>query len=68
MPRGTKLEELTLMDVLPLSLGINTSGGRFNVLIPNNTTLPFEHTKIFHNNEDDQDHALIEVYEGTLPV
>lgn len=49
------------MDVVPLSLGIKTSGGKFSVLIPKNTTIPYKHSKIYYNNEDDQTFAKIQV-------
>eukprot|EP01087_Luapelamoeba_hula_P018828 TRINITY_DN6129_c0_g1_i1.p1 TRINITY_DN6129_c0_g1~~TRINITY_DN6129_c0_g1_i1.p1 ORF type:complete len:616 (+),score=111.28 TRINITY_DN6129_c0_g1_i1:54-1901(+) len=65
--RGTRLEGLTLMDVVPLSLGIKTHGGKFSVLIPKNTTLPYKHSKIYYNNEDMQTYAKIQVYEGENP-
>jgi len=42
---GTKLQGLTLMDVTPLSLGIELIGGKMSVLISRNTTIPYSHTK-----------------------
>jgi molecular chaperone DnaK (HSP70) len=52
------------MDVTPLSLGIELVGGKMSVLIPRNTTVPYEHTRTYYNNEDDQTHAVVEVFEG----
>jgi len=49
------------MDVVPLSLGIKTHGGKFSVLIPKNTTIPYKHSKIYFNNEDGQTFAKIQV-------
>ena len=52
------------MDVTPLSLGIELVGGKMSVLIPRNTTVPYAHTRAYYNNEDDQTHAVVEVFEG----
>lgn len=52
------------MDVTPLSLGIELVGGKMSVMIPRNTTIPYMHTRVYYNNEDDQTHAVVEVFEG----
>ena len=61
---GTKLSGLTLLDVTPLSLGIELHNGKMSVIIPRNTSIPYRHTKTYYNNEDDQEEAIIEVFEG----
>lgn len=59
-----KLVEITLMDVTPMSLGIELVGGKMSTLIPRNTTIPYSHTKVYKNDEDYQRKAYIEVFEG----
>ena len=59
-----KLAEITLMDVTPMSLGIELAGGKMSVLISRNTTIPYSHTRVYKNNEDYQRKAVIEVFEG----
>lgn len=58
------LAEITLMDVTPMSLGIELVGGKMSVLIPRNTTIPYSHTRIYKNDKDYQRKVLIEVFEG----
>lgn len=41
-----KLSGITLMDVIPMSLGIELVGSRMSVLVPRNTTIPYSHTKV----------------------
>ena len=53
-----------LLDVSPLSLGLETDNGKMTVLIPRNTPLPTEKTETFTTLYDNQDIVLIEVYEG----
>eukprot|EP01121_Diplochlamys_sp_Union-15-3_P022037 TRINITY_DN9257_c0_g1_i1.p1 TRINITY_DN9257_c0_g1~~TRINITY_DN9257_c0_g1_i1.p1 ORF type:complete len:617 (+),score=124.06 TRINITY_DN9257_c0_g1_i1:113-1852(+) len=62
--QGTKLANLTLMDVTPLSLGIDVKGGKMSILIPRNTPVPYSHTKTYYNNKDNATEILIEVFEG----
>ena len=59
-----KLAGITLMDVTPLSLGIELASGKMSVLIRRNTTLPYSHTRVYKNNEDYQTKAVVEVFEG----
>ena len=59
-----KLADITLMDITPISLGIELVGGKMSVLIPRNTTIPYSHTRTYHNNEDYQTKATVEVFEG----
>ncbi|EUB57360.1 Heat shock cognate protein [Echinococcus granulosus] len=62
-----KLEEaqnLTLLDVTPLSLGLATTGGVMTTLIKRNTKIPTEKTKLFSTCADNQASVLVQVYEG----
>ena len=62
--RNIKLSGITLMDVTPMSLGIELASGKMSVLIQRNTTIPYSHTRVYKNNEDYQTEAIIEVFEG----
>lgn len=58
------LKEVTLLDVIPMSLGIELFNGKMSVLIPRNTSIPYTHSKVYKNNEDNQTVANVEVFEG----
>ena len=58
------MRKMVLLDVTPLSLGIETFGGLMNVLIPRNTTIPCKAGEMFTNAADGQEKMAIRVLQG----
>ncbi len=61
---GGSLRSMVLLDVTPLSLGIETFGGLMNVLIPRNTTIPCKAGEMFTNAADGQTAMKVRVLQG----
>ena len=62
------LERLVLIDVAPLSLGIETADKRMSVLINRNTSIPTSKTNTYQTSEDNQDGFYIQVYQGERQI
>jgi molecular chaperone DnaK len=65
---GGEVKDVLLLDVTPLSLGLETMGGVMTALIPRNTTVPSRKTEIFSTAEDSQTAVDIHVLQGERPM
>ena len=63
-----EVKEVLLLDVTPLSLGLETKGGVMTVLVPRNTTIPTEKKETFTTADDNQTAVTIKVYQGERPM
>lgn len=61
-------EDVILVDVIPLSQGIETAGGVMANVIPRNTVMPTKKSKLFSTNQDNQHTVSIKVFEGERPL
>lgn len=64
---GTQKEDVVLLDIIPISLGVETQGGYMAKVVSRNTTIPLQTTEMFSTAEDGQSFVHVRVYQGERP-